>query len=181
MTFQKSQYSRNNSHMIMILVTFCWKTYTNSSPKESVHLQLMILAFSLIFRPYFGEYACNWPHKRWHHSNEVDLQIHFWGASTNIWVGQVLAISAMALIISRSQAPLTQIRYTYRFNNHHWHPWKLFLFFHPVKSRLLEKILDTWTGLAKPQESGFQNALGVFTQLPETYLKLFWNGFKVLV
>ena len=100
MTSQKSQYSRNNSHMIMILVTFCWKTYTNSSPKESVHLQLMILAFSLIFRPYFGEYACNWPHKRWHHSNEVNLQIHFWGASTNIWVGQVLAISAMALIIS---------------------------------------------------------------------------------
>ena len=62
---------------------FCYKAYTNSSPKESPRLQLTILAFCLIFRPYFGEY---YPRKRWHHSDKVSLQIHMLSIDNSFWV-----------------------------------------------------------------------------------------------
>ena len=59
----KSAKTRTNLRVSSIS-RFRGPTCTNSSPKESVHLQLTILAFCLIFRPYFGKYACNCPRKR---------------------------------------------------------------------------------------------------------------------
>ena len=65
--------------------------YNNSSPKGSAHLNLTILCFCLIFRLYWGKYACNCSCKIWYPSDKFSLLLthtHFWVASAKIWVGR---------------------------------------------------------------------------------------------
>ena len=80
MTFQKGLVNTGSLKMVLVswswpLQQFCCKTDTNSSRVSPFTVE-DLLVFCLIFRCYFGEYTCNYPWKRWCHSDKFNLQIH---------------------------------------------------------------------------------------------------------
>ena len=123
--------------------------YTNSPPKESPHLQLTILAFCLIFRPYLKFYCLQSAYESasWLCQSGVILCVD------NVWVDNVWVHSISQCL---GRPGLTNIKlHWYDLNhqlhlqvntlvNHHWRPWKKLAFYINWKSRLFALALFTY-------------------------------------